>query len=335
MDWELFHFLRPWWLLALIPVVYVLWRLSRAHKQANNWSQVCDAHLLKHLLQQSRAHKRHWPLWLFALASLCVVFALAGPTWSRLPQPLVQSQVARVIVFDLSESMLATDIKPSRLLRAKYKLMDLLKYSREGQTGLVVFAGQAYVVSPLTHDSHTIMALVPQLAPSIMPTQGQDINDALQLAADLLQQAQMAPGDIILISDSTPSTVAYRTAERLAAQGNHLSVLAIGTELGSPIPKTKGGFVQDSNGAIVLAKLDTEALRRLAIAGQGQYIAFSHDNHDIDTLINTLQQQMQRQALQDEAMTERWHDQGRWFLMPVLLLALLVFRRGWLEAVLT
>ncbi len=148
-----FHFLRPYWLLALLPLAVLFWHLLRAPSGPGAWRNVCAPHLLAHLLVGPARRPSCLPWLLLGLGWLLAVLALAGPAWKRLPAPLFQAQIARVLVLDLSESMNATDVEPSRLVRARYKLLDLLAQTHEGQIGLVVYAGESFVVAPLTHDA--------------------------------------------------------------------------------------------------------------------------------------------------------------------------------------
>ena len=202
------HFLRPAWLLALLPLGWLAWQSWHQKLASPGWRAVCDAHLLPHLLVGEARQARRWPAGLIGAAGLLAVIALAGPTWKQLPQPVFRSQNAMVIVLDLSRSMNATDVKPSRLIRARLKLRDLLARHREGQTALVVYAGDAFTVSPVTDDTATIDALVPVLRTSLMPAPGSNTESALRRARDLLAQAGAVRGEIILITDgASPSEI--------------------------------------------------------------------------------------------------------------------------------
>jgi len=170
-----FHFLRPYWFLMLIPLAIMLWSLLWYLKKGDSWQQVIDPKLLKHLLNQSSSAKNFKPLMILGLIWFTTVFALAGPAWEKHQQPVFRNNNAKVILLDLSQSMLAEDIQPDRLTRAKYKILDLLRDYPEGQTGMAVFSGEAYTVSPLTNDTHTIALMVSDLSPDIMPVSGSNI----------------------------------------------------------------------------------------------------------------------------------------------------------------
>jgi len=328
-----FHFLRPYWFFALIPLGLIVWRLSRQLYRAENWRAACDEHLLQHLITQNNIKQSFTPFLLVALAWLLTIIALAGPTWSRLPQPVYQSQNARIILLDLNQSMFAQDIKPNRLARTKYKLLDMLKQLDDGQTGLIAFTSEPYVVSPLTQDTRTIASMVPVLTPNIMPVQGSNISAALEKAADLFKQANIREGQIFLMTDSTPDQQDEQVATKLAREGYETSVLGIGTVQGAPIPKQQGGFVTSGNGQTSIAKLNVVALQSLAESGDGRYATFTNSNQDLSYILKPALVQHLSNAKKTKAVADIWRDEGRWLILLILPLALLAFRRGWMREV--
>lgn len=331
---EQFHFLRPWWFLLLLPCIAITILLWRYWRRQNSWQQVCDAHLLPHLLQGKVNQTRRWPLLLLLLAWLFAVIALAGPTWSRLPEPVYRSLAADVFVMDLSPAMLAADIKPNRLTRARYKLLDILHAERDVSVGLVAYSGEAYTVSPITEDANTIASMVPDLNPTIMPLAGNNLAMGLHQAQSLIQQAQAKPANVIVITASNANSDAIASARQLAKQGIPVSVIGIGSQQGGPITLPNGDFLQDKNGNTIISRLDTASLRQLAQAGAGDYIPFSSGNADVKAVMRLTPTQYALQSRQEKAKFNSWLDQGRWFLLVVLLLALLVFRKGWFDEVL-
>ncbi len=168
-----FHFLRPEWFYALIPaaILFALLRYRNSHH--SNWETAIEPHLLEHILDNPDSQVSRSPF----TSSCCYLadrqpIALAGPVWRKTPQPVHEREDALVVIFDLTQSMLATDVKPNRLVRAKRKLIDLLEMRDEGVTALVVFAGDAHTVSPLTDDTNTIAAMIPALDPHRAPAPG-------------------------------------------------------------------------------------------------------------------------------------------------------------------
>lgn len=336
MDLTTFHFLRPLWLLAVLPAVLIWLGLRRAQQSSNQWSGQCDSHLLPHLLVASAGQTSRAPLTLLLIAWIIAAVAAAGPTWTQLPQPVFRAQATRVIVLDLSRSMDAADVAPNRVSRAKFKALDLLRASREGQTAMVVFAGEAYVLSPLTNDAETIAALVPVLGTELMPAQGSRVDLALQETLRVLNQAGAPSADVILISDGAdPAPAAAEAARALRDAGHRLSVLSVGSADGAPIPLPNGGFLKDSNGAIVIAQVRQDDLSALAAQGGGVFRVLTPDNHDIDAILNATQTADGRlQAAQQHLrFTDSWRDEGPWLVLLLLPFAALAFRRGWVAAI--
>jgi len=318
------HFIRPFWLLLLPLVVVLPWLWQRSRRPAGDWVRVCDAHLLRWLsVQQGRPDRRRGGPWLGALALLIAILALAGPAWQQLPDASWSARDARVIALDLSRSMLAEDLRPNRLTRARYGLADLLAATGEGQVGLVSYAGDAYVVSPLTSDMNTIANLLPALQPDIVPVGGSRADRALGMAAELLERSGVRRGEVLLVTDAATSRDAARARE-LRDSGIITSVLAAGTPDGAPIA-SGAGFVSDGSGNVVIARMDRSALRALAEAGGGRYTELA-GNFDISSL--WAQRDGSEFELREDALGERWKDAGPWLVLLLLPLALASFRRG-------
>ena len=329
---ESFHFQQPEWFWVLIPVLILLWLLRPSREQSSAWLKVCDARLLPYLLEKPANSRFYLPLWLLAAGGLLAIIALADPVWEQQQQPVFRNEAARVIVLDLSNSMLSPDLKPSRLVRARYKVADILKQNMDGQTGLVVFAGDAFTVSPLTHDVDTIQALLSPLEPALMPAQGSRVDLGLQQATGLMQQAGIPQGDILLITDGFDGQRAIDAARQAYREGYRVSVLGVGTDAGAPIPTGRGGFLRDQQGEIVVPALEQTALRQLTAAGGGSYTAISSGAKDIDFLLSKMSMQLGEGTEQTGMNTAMWRSTGPWLAVLLLPLAALAFRRGWLLA---
>ena len=327
---ESFHFQQPEWFWVLVPLLILLWLLRQSGEQASAWRKVCDARLLPYLLDKSASNRVYLPLWLLATGGLLAVIALADPVWKQQEQPVFRNEAARVIVLDLSNSMLSPDLKPSRLVRARYKVADILQQNLDGQTGLVVFAGDAFTVSPLTHDVDTIQALLSPLEPALMPSQGSRVDLGLRHAADLMRQAGILQGDILLITDGFDGQRAIDAARQVSGDGYRVSVLGVGTDSGAPIPIGRGGFLRDQQGEIVVPALEQAALRKLAAAGGGDFTAISSSTHDIEYLLSRMSSQLSEGSQETGMNTTVWQSNGPWLAVLLLPLAALAFRRGWL-----
>jgi len=330
---EAFHFIRPLWLLALLPLMPLAWRACRPGGD-NPWRRIVDARLLPLLMigQPVVKGSRHM-LWLVGAGWLIATLALADPTWQRKPQPVFQTNAARVVVLDLSSSMNASDLKPSRLARARYKIADVLSLGAEGQTGLVAYAGDAFTVTPLTRDANTIRAQLDALAPDLMPSDGSRADLGLLKAEELLRHAGASTGQVLLIADGVaPDALAAteRAAGRLKDDGYRVSVLGVGTEAGGPVPDAQGSLARDAQGQVVMARTDTAALRAVARAGGGVDLS-------VNDGIDALRGWVDTHAASKAAGTERsdltaqgWKEEGPLLALLLLPLAALAFRRNWL-----
>ncbi len=323
-----FHFIRPYWLLALFPYAVLLILLVRSKLGHGNWTAVCDAALLPYLLQDKAVSQSRWPLVTGAVAALLAIFASAGPTWERLPMPVFRNDSALVIVLDLSRSMDAADIKPSRLVMARYKIADILKQRKDGQTALLVYSGDAFTVTPLTNDTETIDNQLSALTTEIMPSDGNNSALALARAEELFKQAGLQKGQILLITDGGNNMDdAVSKARSLGAY--QLLVLGVGTPDGAPIALKSGGFLKDEQGGIIVDKLDVNSLEKLAEAGYGAYQSLTADDADIQALLSTLTTQSHEKGEKNEnLLLDQWRDVGPYLLLLVLPLAALSFRKG-------
>jgi Ca-activated chloride channel family protein len=330
-----FHFLRPQWLWAIIPLILLVWLVRHLHKQQSGWQSVLAGHLYQHLMTSQGSKKSKPPLTLLALAWILSCLALAGPTWERLPQPVYQLNTGKVVLIDMSLSMRATDVTPDRLTRAKYKAIDLVNVINEGETGLVAYAGDAFTISPLTSDAQNLSALIPSLSPEIMPVAGSEPVLGIQAAIDLLTGAGYQQGEIFWISDGVENKQLAEIGELLRESPFRLSVLGVGTEEGAPIQLATGELMKDGRGSIVIPKLNSSRLRSLAKIGQGRYANMQTDDSDINYLLSqTLlgrdieQDSEQSESEQADNFGDKWKEMGPYLLLLLLPLAAYSFRRG-------
>ena len=334
-----FHFLRPLWLVAAPLGLLLLWRLFAAARVKGSWRRVVDGALQPFVLAlPEQLVERRAPVIIASLAWLAAIVALAGPTWERLPVPAFRSDEALVVALDLSRSMDATDIEPSRLARAKLKLLSLLERRTGGQTGLVVFSAHAFTVTPLTTDTRTIGSLIGALFTNIMPSRGSYPEAGLEKAAALLRQTGLSEGEILLITDAEVSPRALAVSRELRREGYVVHVLAVGTEEGAPIPDPEGGFVTDAAGQVAVPQLDLAALRQLADAGRGRFARLAADDSDLEYLFPDVPAagQVSDSVSDDgnEYEADVWRDQGVWLALALLPILALGFRRGWVAVML-
>lgn len=301
------HFLRPWWFLALLPLLVFLLLLWQQKPKLKAWEAICDPHLLAHLLQKQGQKGGSNPLFFLFLSVFFFILSASGPTWYQLSVPAYKPILPRVLVLDLSEHMMESDLSPDRLSRAKFKLRDILSRKDVGQFGLVVFTGEPFVVSPLTDDGQTIAALLPTLTPDIMPVGGHRLETALSEAAQLIHGAGYKRGQILVLTADAPLPKAIARAKTLAAEGIDSSVLALRSD-----------------------KILNPLFQQFASAGNGALFPYSPDPDDLNRWLSLSTNQASF-ALSSQEDIPLWRDEGRWFLIPCLLLLLPLFRRGFLQ----
>ncbi|TXH68763.1 MAG: VWA domain-containing protein [Thiothrix sp.] len=328
-----FHFLYPhaFWFLLLLPPLW-FWILRR-RKQQSGWHELVDPALAPFVLTGRERWQSLASLLLFSLITALSVLALAGPAWEKKEVPVFRQQQALVIALDLSASMYAQDLSPNRLEQARFKVMDILQKRKGEQTALVVFAGDAFPVSPLTDDIKTIEAQMKNLTPDIMPVQGGALGLAIERSLELLQQASAKTGNILLITDGmTDDAQALKAASLAVTQGVNVSVLGIGSVTGAPIPLANGGFLQDAHGKTVMPKLDVTSLKALAQAGNGVYATAGIGDADVNRLTSAWESKAGEQNLISggQRQVDTWVNAGVWLVLGILPLVALLFRRGWL-----
>jgi Ca-activated chloride channel family protein len=322
-----FHFLRPEWLWAIPAIIVAAVLLARRQLGPGSWQHVVDSALAPHVLASSATRRADMRWWLVGIGGVIAALAIAGPAWERVEQPVFRSDQALVLALDLSRSMDAQDVAPSRLMRARLKILDILERRGSGQTALVVYSANAFTVTPLTNDNDTIAALVSSLSTDIMPSRGSYPIAAINKGRQLLEQAGAGVGEILLITDGSSSPAVERYARDLQGSGFTLSILAVGTSEGAPIPRISGGFVTDQSGNIAVPRLEEHSLRSLAAAGGGRFAKLSTDDRDLDYLLSG--ETGSRQAGDDNLATDHWREEGPWLVLLLLPLAAMAFRRGY------
>ena len=329
------HFLRPEWFIALIPALILYIALKRNTSKKSGWQSVIPSHLYQHMVIGKFTKGQKPPFWLLALGWLLAVVALAGPTWERLPQPVYQLKMGHVIVMDMSLSMRATDITPDRLTRAKYKAIDLVNQIGEGEMGLVAYAGDAFVVSPLTQDAANITTLLPSLSPEIMPVPGSDPLLGIETAAELLTNAGYSKGMIYWITDGVDFRQQQELQEYVAELPFTLNALAVGTDDGAPIRQITGELLKDRSGAIVIPKLNSSAVNAVVRASGGKFSEITTNDDDITSLASLSLLDRDGESEEDASDTEgdQWREFGPYLLLGLLPLIALGFRRGLVFAV--
>ena len=336
-----FHFIRPWWLLAFFALFLLLFLLKKIRYYQSPWQHFLPAHLASTLLENAQSNStqvvstsnaRYWlkPL----LIGCCVIIALAGPAWQKLPQPVFQLERGAVLVMDMSYSMYSTDVKPNRLTRARYKAVDLLSKINEGDIGLIAYAGDAFIISPLTQDTKNIELLLPSLSPDIMPVHGANALAALDLADKTLKNSGHISGDIYWFTDDIDNeemSDIYAWSEKNSHQ---INILGVGSENGAPIKLTSGKLLKDDKGAIIIPKLPIGKLAAISKRNSGVYRTLTNDDSDIRALTSHLSAKLDdefddnNQQEEQVMQGDQYQEHGPWLLLIIIPLMLSYFRRG-------
>jgi len=319
---ETFHFLRPAWLLVLPAALLLAWIVARREDVRSRWRGIIAPHLLEHLVVDPRARWHIRPVYATVMAIMLGAIAAAGPTWRHERPPFAEDKAPLAIAIDISQTMDAIDVSPTRLERAKLKVHDLLALRPGARTALFVYSGSAHLVLPLTDDRALLGTYLDALATSLLPPGAKDTGQALRLVEKNLASEEV-PGTILFITDGVEPASFDALAHHSGKDS--LMVLGIGTEQGGPVRTGPDAFLEDATGRRVFARLDVEALQRLKRAGV-EVATVTADDADVKWIQHNVQTHLaQRQA---ETAT-RWEDEG-WGLVPlIVLLSVFWFRRGW------
>lgn len=326
-----FHFLRPWALWGLAPLLPLLWLASRRELGGPlaAWRGRIDDHLLAALTVGGARRPGVRPIHTLALSVALACIGLAGPAWQREPLPLVEDRAPLVVALDLSRSMDAVDVSPTRLERAKLKLRALLARRQGARTALLVFGATAHRVLPLGDDPQLLLTYVPDLGTELMPVADPQapkaIAAALALAARMLER-EPTPGSVLVLTDGFDTTLAQHFVDLRARGSSEPLLLVFGGDEPAPLRSADGGYVTDASGRRVLAHLGREGLE--AAAAHGIWLASAtSDERDLDAVEARIQRHLADALAADPGA--RWRDEGFWLALPAAALLLLSFRPGW------
>jgi len=299
---DTFHFLRPWWLLALPAGLLISWMVWQLRDTRSQWRGVIAPHLLDALMVRAEHRRRLVPVHLLLIVTVIAPLALAGPTWQREPSPFAVETAALVIVVDAGASMLAEDVPPSRQERASQKIADLLKAKSDTDTALIAYAGSAHVAMPLTRDTSIVEEFSRSLSVDVMPREGDALAEAIALANKQLEQAGRT-GSILLISDGTTDSE-VRAIQGMRSVPVHVLSMSTG-----PIPDTLEAVAGETSGSLT---------------------AVTADSRDVQILVGRVQHVIAQAAETEGA--GRWRDAGYYLLPVIALLTLFWSRKGWAVA---
>jgi Ca-activated chloride channel family protein len=327
-----FQFIRPQWLWLFLPIIagYIL--KLKYGKDQNLWQQIIPKHLYQQMIVSKGIYRSNGFTHVSAFTLLIATLAIAGPSWEKLPQAVYQTQVGKVILMDMSMSLRATDLSPNRLTRARFKAIDLVNEVKEGETGLVAYSGDAFVVSPLTDDINNLKTLIPVLSPEIMPTQGSSALTGLQQSASLLRNAGYKQGQIYWITDGINYDEIKDVRNFIIDSDFDVSALLIGTEAGAPISMLDGQLLKDYSGKIVIPSIDSRYMNQAMAGTSAQYHLFAADNSDIQAIKMKVEYEQQQEAKAIENTTgDELKDMGPFLVLLLLPIAAYTFRKGLLN----
>ena len=325
-----FTLLRPFWLLLILPALWLVFALYRRGQDAGQWQRLISPELQPWLLARQRGKGHRGRYLLLAIGWCLAIVVLSGPAWQSSDQTVRNDRSALVILLDVSSHMLASDPPPSRLQQAQRKVRDISQQYAGSQIALIAYAGSAHQVVPLSTDARTLHALVDSLHPDIMPATGQRLDLGLRQARRLLDALPPERSHLLLLTPGIDPQQLDSLRQHAAELGPRLLILGIGSAEGAPLPAADGGFSRDADGGILLSRLDAPALASIARRHGGGYHGLTLDDTDIDYLLHDLFQAGE----QVPDNQSRLSDQGHWLLLLLVALTALGARRGLLPCLL-
>ena len=297
-----FHFLRPWWLLALILPIVGYFRFFVTLKNVSAWENVCDKKLLEFLLVKGSSRQRSFAAFVLFVGMLGAILALAGPTWQKKEIPSYAPENPIMFLLNLSSDMDKTDVTPNRLMRAKYTVADILKLSGDAQSGLIVYTDEPFLISPLAEDKRIIENLLSAVVSDIMPENGDKLNRAIDYAVTRLQDAGYKNGNIVVLAADVGQdfNFAIMSAAAAYAKGYKVSVIDASAQ-------------------------GAEKLKMIAQKGGGKYTTVLSS---VESLAKYLRGDVSDKLKQSENEREIWLDAGYYLVVIPLLCVLYFFRRG-------
>lgn len=325
VDLSAFHFLRPWWLLAVPLALLLLW-LGRAQGGRVGWGSTIAPALLPYLIVNAPGSRGPRPIHAVAALLMLGGIAAAGPTWQQDLPPFLDNQAPLIVAVDLSPSMDAADVPPSRLQAAKHKLHDLLARRAGAKTGLIAYAGSAHLVLPPTDDPTLVDLFIQSLSTELISAPGKDAAGAINVAASVLKSTQ-AGGTVLLVTDGADTSQLPQVEQLAKAADFQILVLAAGASDGGVLRDARGQPRMDKDGKPVLGTFDAGAIKQLAEAARAPLGSLTLNDDDLDWV--TLHAQRHFQDVQNAGQAVHWKDVGYWLCWPLAILALLCLRRGW------
>ena len=322
---ELFHFLRPEWLVALPLIAIVWWIIRKRAAGQTSVGELVAPHLRDALTVNKGTASGVRPVDGVAVAAIALALAAAGPTWSKQPSPWFAETAPLVVAIEVTDSMRANDLLPTRLDRARFKVLDLVAARTGSRTAIIAYAGSAHIVVPPSTDIDVIKPLLESLDPAIMPVKGADPGVVLEPAMSLLGD-EASIGTVLFVNDGFDALDVPVLAEFRSRPGAPaLASLVVGTNEGGVALMPDGSPVMADSGGRIDTRVDAAVLRRVETEARVPVTRMTSNDDDVRRLVRTIESNL----AQADDPNAQWRDEGWWLLWPAAFLSLFWFRRGW------
>lgn len=323
----MFRFAHPelLYLLLVIPLLIVFY-IVMVNKKKKAIAEFGNPELLKPLMPLVSFKRGAWKFVMILIALMFVIIGVAGPQFGSKLQQIKKQGVELIVVLDVSNSMLAQDIKPNRLEKAKMAISRMVEKLSDDKVGMIVFAGDAYVQLPITTDYSSAKLFLSNINTDIVPVQGTAIGAAIDLAAKSFTPETETSKAIIVITDGENHQDDAVAAARVAHEkGITIHTIGMGLEQGAPIPEkgNPGQFMKDGSGNVVVSKLDEQTLQEIAKAGEGMYVRASNTDVGLSRLLDEVGK-MEKSILEEKVYTD-YAEKYQYFILIGLFFIFLEF----------
>jgi len=327
IDWEAFHFLRPNLLWLSLPLFVALVIGVVSVRDQIKWKKAIAPHLRAYVIKRGSESIQLWMRLILVVFLGIGIIGASGPTWKKIEVPGQILETPVVIALDLSQSMMASDIQPNRLERAKFKISDLMDANPRARLALIGFAGTAHTIIPLARDYNIIKSHLDGLSPNIMPFPGSNLSAALQLS-DSITAISDAPATLILFTDDFSDAIFQDLQQFVGSEKTRVEIVPMNTIGGGdvPVPGGKRPF-KNQQGEIVHSSINTEIVSKLNSIENIHVNQLTLDNSDMVALAKKISQNLKFQEEENEKKDD-WIDYGLWLVIPLALFVLMWFRRG-------
>jgi Ca-activated chloride channel family protein len=310
------------YLLLIIPASVLIYILAQYfHKRA--MMRFTDKEFFNILMPLRSMARRNLKFTLFIIALALLIIAIARPQFGSKLEQIKREGIEMIIALDVSRSMMAEDVKPNRIERAKQAITELINRMKDDKIGMIIFAGDAYTQLPITADYISAKMFLLNISPEVVSKQGTAIASAIELGTKSFTQDTKASKVIVIISDGEDHIGdPVKAAQEAAEKGIKVFTIGMGSPTGSPIPLSisgiQSGFLKDRNGDIVISRMDPITLSKIAETGGGEFFSASTSNVGLDRLYNKLNK-LNKSEIETRVYSE-YDDQFQYLIIASLLL---------------